>query len=201
MLIVDNLSIDYGKGNVLSHLNFRFREGNIYGNTGENGIGKSSLLNAIANIINYTGVIYSTALNNYLSETLYLPSDLFFYPKMTGAEYVLFYLKARKKQSISLSQWNEKFKLPLKHYISSYSSGMQKKLALMPILMIGGYLILLDEPFNSLDKHAVNTIIQILLEQNKVSSNIVIITSHNMEVLNSICSEIYQLNSSSLKLL
>lgn len=198
MLIIDNLTVNYGKGDVISSLSFTFKEGNIYGIIGENGIGKTTLLNAISNIINYRGVIYSDIVNNHLESLLYLPTNLFFYPKMTGEEYIKFYLKAKNKQFVNIDSWNDKFKLPLKQYVSSYSAGMQKRLALMVILMIQGYLMVLDEPFNSLDEYSVKLVTQELLNINQSTNNIIIIASHGKEILKTLCSEIYILSKSSL---
>jgi ABC-2 type transport system ATP-binding protein len=198
VLIIDNLTVNYGKGDVISSLSFTFKEGNIYGIIGENGIGKTTLLNAISNIINYRGVIYSDIVNNHLESLLYLPTNLFFYPKMTGEEYIKFYLKAKNKQFVNIDSWNDKFKLPLKQYVSSYSAGMQKRLALMVILMIQGYLMVLDEPFNSLDEYSVKLVTQELLNINQSTNNIIIIASHGKEILKTLCSEIYILSKSSL---
>jgi ABC-2 type transport system ATP-binding protein len=198
VLIIDNLTVNYGKGDVISSLSFTFKEGNIYGIIGENGIGKTTLLNAISNIINYRGVIYSDIVNNHLESLLYLPANLFFYPKMTGEEYIMFYLKAKSKHFLNIDSWNDKFKLPLKQYVSSYSAGMQKRLALMVILMIQGYLMVLDEPFNSLDEYSVKLVTQELLNINQSTNNIIIIASHGKEILKTLCSEIYILSKSSL---
>ena len=51
MLEINNLYKSYGNTKVLSHVNLKLEENKIYGLLGRNGVGKTTLLNIIANQI------------------------------------------------------------------------------------------------------------------------------------------------------
>jgi ABC-2 type transport system ATP-binding protein len=73
--------------------------------------------------------------------------------------------------------------------IDSYSTGMKKKLALLGILALDKEVIILDEPFNGLDVESVS-VLQIILQKLVKKNKTIIITSHIIESLTSICDSI-----------
>lgn len=195
MLIIDELTVTYGRSRVLDGLNFTFEDGKIYGIVGANGAGKSTLLNAISHYIDFDGRIWDTASSNYLEHLVYVPTDQFFYPKIKGIEHLRFFLQARRITHIDIGHWNTHFNLPLDHYVSTYSSGMRKKLGIMTSLLLPSRVYILDEPFNNLDVDTVHTAIELLKQHHAAHQNILIVTSHHLAYLQSMCDFIYELHA------
>ena len=86
------------------------------------------------------------------------------------------------------------FELPLNQYVSTYSTGMKKKLALMAILFQENRYIILDEPFNGVDIHS-NIIIVDIIRKLKDLGKTVIISSHILSTLRDTCDEIFLLSN------
>ena len=83
----------------------------------------------------------------------YLQSDAFYYPYMTGSEYLQ--IMAGGKLETEMAAWNKHFNLPLNEYVHRYSTGMKKKVGLLGVLLLKKDLLLLDEPTNGLDLETV----------------------------------------------
>lgn len=183
MVELDNVSASYGKNTVFESLNFQFNR-RIYGITGMNGAGKTTLLKIIAGVLRCQGSITSVLGTKYTEQLLYLPTVPFFYPKMTGREYLDFFFNARSiPRTDMIPSWNNEFNLPLENYVDTYSSGMKKKLALMAMLTINSPIMVLDEPFVSLDVKSIKSVCSILNSQHQKVNNLVIIASHNQTSL------------------
>ncbi|MDR1756345.1 MAG: ATP-binding cassette domain-containing protein [Culturomica sp.] len=190
MIDIRNLSKNFGTLQVLKNIDIRFEPGKVYGIIGENGAGKTTLFRCIAGLENYDGEIRSGLhpLKNYLG---FLPTDPFFFSKITGKEYIRLLCNARKKEMPNLESKNI-FDLPLNQYASTYSTGMKKKLALTAILLQENHYFILDEPFNGIDIHS-NIIVVDLIKKLKALGKTVLISSHIFSTLKETCDEIYPL--------
>lgn len=188
MITVEQLSKFYGRKQVLSGINLAFERGNVYGIVGENGAGKTTLFRCIAGLENYKGSISSNLhpLKNHLGLLLTEP---FFFPKITGKEYLQLLANARQTPLSNPTAKNI-FDLPLHQYVSTYSSGMKKKLALTAILLQNNEVFVLDEPFNGVDIQS-NMVITEIIKRLKAMGKTVIISSHIFSTLADTCDEIY----------
>lgn len=187
MITLKNLSKKYGTKQVLKDINFEFKKGNIYGIVGENGAGKTTLFNCISGIEKFDGTII-TKTNNFKDKLGYLMTELFFFDKITGKEYLQLLTYAR---GIKINDFNTKniFDLPLNEYISTYSTGMKKKIALTGVLLQENDVFILDEPFNGVDIQS-NIIITEIIQRLKQAEKTVLISSHIFTTLSNICDEI-----------
>lgn len=192
MIRIAGLYKSYGSKEVLKNINIEFSSGKIYGIIGENGAGKTTLFRCIAGLENYQGEIYSDLkpLKDHLG---LLFSDPFFFPKITGREYVRLLCNARGKEVPDIDASNI-FDLPLNQYVSTYSTGMKKKLALMAILVQGNECFILDEPFNGIDINGSIMLTEILLRLKQLNK-IVILSSHIFSTLSDTCDEIHILRN------
>jgi ABC-2 type transport system ATP-binding protein len=195
MIEVINLSKQYGVLKVLESVNIRFEKGKIYGIVGKNGAGKTTLFRCIAGLELYQGQIISemTPLKNYLG---FLPPESYFFPKMTAKEYIILLANARKRKIDNIENKNI-FDLPLNRYVSEFSTGMKKKLAIMAILLQGNTYFILDEPFNGVDIQG-NLIITEIIHKLKTLNKTVILSSHIFSTLTEICDEICLLHEGKL---
>ncbi len=195
MIVVNNLSKSYGNTMVFNNIHLQFSKGNVYGIVGENGAGKTTLFKCLAAFELFDGEIKYDAgvLKNVMG---FLPTDLFFFPKITGAEYVQLLCNARKVVLKNIEEKNI-FDLPLHKYAETYSTGMKKKLAIMAILLQQNDVFVLDEPFNGVDIQS-NLLIKELILKLKALNKIVIISSHIFSTLKETCDQLHLLKNGSI---
>lgn len=199
MITITNLSKSFKKNVVLKNINMELKEGNIYGLSGCNGTGKSVFLKLICGLYNpTTGCILYDG-KNYNKNNLYIPNlralieKPNFFSELTGMENLILLSKIQNKVSIDdiertlkdVNLYSEKDKK-----YSEYSLGMKQKLGIAQVLMENPAIIILDEPFNGIEKSSVDKIINILLEEKK-KGKIIIVSTHIKEDLEKLSDVIY----------
>ena len=197
MINIEHISISYGKQQVIENLDLQIYPAAIHGLVGLNGSGKTTLINAVCGLkeIEKGNILFH---NKPLirKDIAYLETVNFFYPKITGREYLsLFKLK---NKAFDIKGWNHLFDLPLDNFIESYSTGMKKKLAFLGILALNKPILILDEPFNGVDMETTQKI-KLIIKQLKDNGKTIIITSHIMESLISLSDTISYLAEKKIK--
>jgi ABC-2 type transport system ATP-binding protein len=193
MISIQNLKVSYGENNVLKSLSLTIPSYSIHGLVGLNGSGKTTLLNTLYGLKEkLSGSISYDSLPITKNKIAYLESSNYFYPYITGKEYLRMF--QTQNLSFNIDKWNELFELPLNKLVDDYSSGMRKKLALMGILSLNREILVLDEPFNGVDLETVHKIKSLLIKL-KESNKTIIITSHIIESLLSLCDLLSYLNN------
>ncbi len=197
MLKIENLSFSYdGSTPVLKNINVEFTENAIHGIVGNNGEGKTTLFQCLMGLLkNYDGDIYHSNLDNIRKNTGYLSTDMYFYPRITGKEYLQFqqYAKNIVLNEKELKQWNDVFELPLNKFAENYSTGMKKKLCLLSMILQNNKILLLDEPFNGVDMISNMMLKEIFLRFKKNTT--ILLTSHILETLTNISDDIVYMKS------
>lgn len=191
MLEIKNISVSFKDKNVLQNLNLEIEEGIILGILGKNGAGKTTLFESLYQSQKYSGEILWKNQKLLRQNISYLETENYFYPYITGREYLSYFAKDKLPKTIELA---EKFQLPLDKYVQYYSSGMKKKLALIGMLMLDKPINILDEPFNGVDFEGVHLLYDIIREL-KQSNKMVIISSHIIETLFHTCDRIVTLEN------
>lgn len=191
MLEIKNISVSFKDKNVLQNLNLEIEEGIILGILGKNGAGKTTFFESLYQSQKYSGEILWQNQKLLRQNISYLETENYFYPYITGREYLSYFAKEKLPKTIELA---EKFQLPLDKYVQYYSSGMKKKLALIGMLMLDKPINILDEPFNGVDFEGVHLLYDIIREL-KQSNKMVIISSHIIETLFHTCDRIVTLES------
>ncbi|MFT5336201.1 MAG: ABC-2 type transport system ATP-binding protein [Sphingobacteriales bacterium] len=191
MLRIEDLSKAYGVNKVLDCINLEFQKGMVYGIVGANGAGKTTLFRCIAGLEQFDGEVNSDS-KNFKDSLGLLFTEPFFFPKITGEEYIQLLLNARQKKGVVIADKNI-FDLPLDQYASTYSTGMKKKLALTAILLQQNDFFILDEPFNGVDIQS-NLILVEIIKKLKDLGKTVIISSHIFSTLAETCNAIFVLD-------
>ncbi|MEQ6389964.1 ABC transporter ATP-binding protein [Bacillaceae bacterium S4-13-58] len=169
-LQVKGLEKKFGNQIILSKVSFSVKKGEIVAILGPSGCGKTTLLRCLAGLEPVTSgdvVLNNKSVTNNTAEerpvVLMFQSPLLF-PHMTVIENVMFGLKQRKiprKQRLDLAlKMLEKTEMvPYKDsFPQSLSGGQQQRVALARALVMKPALLLLDEPFSSLDQHLKETL-------------------------------------------
>lgn len=191
MLEIKNISVSFKDKNVLQNLSLEIEEGIILGILGKNGAGKTTLFESLYQSQKYSGEILWKNQKLLRENISYLETENYFYPYITGREYLSYFAKDKLPKTIELA---EKFQLPLDKYVQYYSSGMKKKLALIGMLMLDKPINILDEPFNGVDFEGVHLLYDIIREL-KQGNKMVIISSHIIETLFHTCDRIVTLEN------
>ncbi len=197
MLKIQNLSLSYGKNQVLYDLEVVWKTGEAHGLVGLNGSGKTSLLQILYGLQKAdSGEIFWQEKPLSFKEIAYLPTEAYFYSRLKAKDYLLFF-KAQNP-NFDFQVWNELFELPLDKMIESYSTGMKKKLALMAVLSMDREIYLLDEPSNGMDMEG-NQILRKIVEVLCSKQKLVLITSHILAELKDTCSRIHHLEKGKIR--
>jgi len=192
MITLHNLAKTFGNKAVLVSINYQFEPGKTYGIVGENGAGKTTLFRCIAGLEKYTGIIdgSKTPIKNHLG---YLQSEFYTQSKLTAQEYIYLLTDARNIKIDDLSKKNI-FELPLNQYISTYSTGMKKKLALTALLLQKNDYFIFDEPYNGIDLQS-SILFTAILKKIKNAGKTILISSHIFSTLKETCDEIILLEN------
>ena len=190
MLEVRNLRKAFGRHVVLRDVSLTLRPGTIHGLVGANGAGKTTLINCLYGLeIDFMGTIRDSDGRALCEQTGLLPYEPYFYPRLTGREYLEFCLQARGRPLIDFAGWNKLLELPLDQYADEYSAGMRKKLALLALLVQQFDYLILDEPFNGLDLEA-NLLLKEILRRLRDRGTGILLTSHILGALTETADEI-----------
>lgn len=169
-LIIKNLSLGYGEKDhdtpVITKLDLELEKGEIGCLLGPSGCGKSTLLRAIAGFqsvykgsVTLNGRILSSDIENILPEQRrigYMFQDFALFPHLTIEKNIGFglqnFTKTERTHRISELLTLVDLEKEAKRYPHELSGGQQQRVALVRALAPKPELLLLDEPFSSLDE-------------------------------------------------
>ena len=203
MLEIINGYKKYKSLEVLSDINLKFEDGKMYAIIGANGSGKSLILKALSGYNKLTsGKVLQDGNeirknNNYIENAGIIIENPVVVNEYTINEN-LEYLKKMSENSkdIDLGKWYKYFEIEeyKEKRFSELSLGTKQKVALIQAFMHNPQNILLDEPFNALDKKAVIKVKELLIEEKKKGKLIIIVTHINDEILEE-CDEVIELEN------
>ncbi|MCR5082534.1 MAG: ATP-binding cassette domain-containing protein [Parasporobacterium sp.] len=186
---VSNLSKEYSEGNkVLNGLSFIIQKGALAGVVGANGSGKTTLFKVLSGLIrDYEGEyeivgqiknMTPKGIVSYLPEVRGLDTRAYVLNHLT--ELLMYKGIKRKIAEKSISDWLRRFEIEELKYrkISSLSKGNQQKLQIILSLASESEIIILDEPFSGLDITTVDSVMDVLLEENR-QGRTVLFSSHD----------------------
>lgn len=197
----------YGAHRVIKPLDLEIGEGLTW-LKGINGSGKSTLMKSIAGIIPSEGEIafddglsLRKSANQFRKRVHYTPAEPTFPLFLSGDEILQFYLKTRKSSPEQLSELCKLFGVDeyMNNKISSYSSGMLKKVSLVTGFIGKPTLLALDEPFTTIDKATQEILTDVIQENLQKGVNIIIASHHEVEALVPSISRTYELDNGELQ--
>lgn len=204
MLKINNLKKSFKNKEVLRGVTFSVNPGEIVCLLGNNGAGKTTLINCILKMIKPdSGIIEFDGKNifNYKNRSYFsqvgalLETSSNIYDYLTGMQNIEYFAGLMSLDTSSLKKadrYIDEFKLrsAIHNPAGDYSRGMQQKLALIIALMASPKLLLLDEPTLGLDIESKLSVIDILNNVVKEERMSVILTTHQMEVVQKLNSRI-----------
>ncbi len=200
------LKKQYAGKNVLDEITIVLGAGCIYGLVGPNGCGKTTLMRCICGFTRPTsGTV--TVLGKVIGKDCdFAPSTGIiietpgFLPHYSARRNLAILAgisgkadKARIDEVIRLVGLNPEDKKP----VGKYSLGMRQRLGIAQAIMENPQILILDEPFNGLDKDGVADI-HALLQSLKEQGKCVILASHSAEDIAKACDMVYELQKGEL---
>ena len=192
-LKIENLSVGYDTGVVLSGLSLSVEEGEFLSLLGPSGCGKTTLMKSIAGILPVErgrvllDGVDITKLPIHKRGTVIVFQDMRLFPHKSVAENVAFPLKMQgvpRDQRLARAE-----ELLQKVRMAGYgnrkpgelSGGQQQRVALARALAAEPKLLLLDEPFSALDENLREDMRSLVLELQREFNMTVILVTHDRE--------------------
>lgn len=191
----------FGKEQVLKGVSFRISAGNIYGVVGNNGSGKTVLMKCICGFmkcdrgrifVNGRQVGKEVDFPDRLGIIIETPG---FIPNLSG--YKNLTILASLKGWIGKNEIRETMKRVgldpgMKKPVAKYSLGMRQRLGIAQAIMEDPNVLILDEPFNGLDRYGVVEI-RTLLKELKADGKSILLASHNAQDIKELCDDVLDL--------
>ena len=192
-----NVSKSFGEEKVLKNVSHTFEKGKIHGIVGNNGSGKTVLMKCICGFlrpdegrifVNHVEVGKKTDFPEDIGIIIETPG---FLPHLSGTQNLKILANALTIRAV-LEQVG--LDPDMKKPVGKYSLGMRQRLGFPQALMEEPSLLILDEPFNGLDKHGVvhiRNVIKGLREEGKT----VILASHNQVDIDELCDTVCEMDA------
>ena len=205
---VTNLSKQFGEIKAVDNISFIVEKGGICGILSPNGSGKTTTIKSICNlIIPDDGEI--KIFSNSNRKSLNRISALFegtrnLYWKLTPRENLRYFCGIRgiggknieKEINFLLDRFNLTDKKDIA--VNNLSRGMQQKVAIAMTLIVKTDIILLDEPTLGLDVQSHVDIKNILEEISNELNKTILLSTHDMNLVQSICKDVVVINKGKL---
>jgi ABC-2 type transport system ATP-binding protein len=200
---VQQVSKSFGETEVLHEVSHDFEGGKIHGIVGNNGSGKTVLMKCICGFLLPTkGRIF--VYDKQIGRDMDFPEDAGiiietpgFLPNLTGKKNLELLASLRRRierEAIRQAIIRVGLDPDMKKPVGKYSLGMRQRLGIAQAIMENPSLLILDEPFNGLDKVAVvqmRSLIRELREQGKT----IILASHNQQDIEELCDTVCEMDA------
>ena len=201
MIEVKGLTKRYGKNVAVDHLNFRVKEGQIYGFLGPNGAGKTTTMNMLTGYLAASEGKILIDGHDISEEPMearrcigYLPEMPPLYLNMTPLEYLEFAAELKRlpkeQQDDAVRKVMEQTQIwdMQDRLIRNLSKGYRQRVGLAQALLGDPKVLILDEPMVGLDPKQIIEIRELIRSLGK--KHTVILSSHILSEITSICDHV-----------
>lgn len=200
---VDQVTKKFDTEEVLHPVTFSFCEGHIYGIVGNNGSGKTVLMKCICGflvptsgriLVNHKEIGKDTDFPEDVGLIIETPG---FLPNLTGFQNLEILASLRKKiGKAQIREAIEKVGLDpdLKKHVAKYSLGMRQRLGIAQAIMEDPSILILDEPFNGLDKAGVAQMHALILSL-KQKNKTILLSSHSQNDIDVLCDVVCEMDA------
>lgn len=198
---VEHVYKSFGKDVILHDVNLKIASGEIFGVVGNNGSGKTVLMKCICGFLKPDKGKIRVG-DQQVGKECDFPENLGviietpgFIPDMTGYQNlkILAALKGKiGKQEIRDTIVRVGLEPNLKKPVAKYSLGMRQRLGIAQAIMENPEVLILDEPFNGLDRAGV-TQMRKLLKELKAQGKAILLASHNAQDIEELCDRVHDM--------
>lgn len=200
-IIVEHVYKSFGMEQILTDVSMKVLPGKIFGIVGNNGSGKTVLMKCIcgflqpdSGIVRVNGKIVGKACD--------FPEDLGviietpgFLPNLTGYQNLKILASLKGiigKKEIRQVLLQVGLDPDMRKPVGKYSLGMRQRLGIAQAIMEKPKVLILDEPFNGLDKTGVGHM-RDLLQELKGQGKAILLASHNAQDIEVLCDEVHDM--------
>ena len=199
VLTVSALSKSFGQSRAVDSVDLEVRKGSIFGFVGPNGAGKTTTLSMITGLLRPdAGTVVVAGADVWRDPTTakrsigVLPDRMRLFDRLTGAQ-MLYYcgvLHGLDRETARSRTDDLAVALgldgSLDRPVRDYSIGMIKKVSLAAALIHSPAVLVLDEPFESVDPVSTAQAVD-LLKRFAAAGGTVVLSSHNMNLVERVC--------------
>ena len=202
-LEVRSLTIRYGEKIGVADLTFQVHPGEIYGLLGSNGAGKSTTMKTIvglqrpdAGIVKVFGFDPNREGVEAKRRLGYVPESPLLFDALTPWEFLEYVASVRGMERAVATRRAERYAAALQltpelhQPIATLSMGNRQKVLIVAALLHRPQLLVLDEPFHSLDPRSVRVARDLLRQHTSEGRGAVLLSTHTMEVAERLCDRV-----------
>ncbi|WP_110113430.1 sugar ABC transporter ATP-binding protein [Bacillus sp. CGMCC 1.16541] len=205
---MNNIYKAFGTNQVLTGVNFDLQEGEVHALMGENGAGKSTMMNILTGLHKRDeGTIFIDGKETYFANpkeaeqngVAFIHQELNVWPDMTVLDNLfigkelrspLGFLKTKEMKALAEKQFKKlAVTIPLEQEAGLCSVGQQQMIEIAKALMTNAKVIIMDEPTAALTEREIEKLFEVINALRKEGVSIVYI-SHRMEEIFAICDRI-----------
>lgn len=199
---VTNLTKRFGDTMAVDGIDLTVEAGTIFGIVGPNGAGKTTTLSMMTGLLRPDSGLVTVHGANVWSDPAaakrhmgVLPDRLRLFDRLTGSQFLYYagVLRGLPQATVRerMTQLANTFGLgdSLGRLVADYSAGMVKKISLAAALIHSPRLLVLDEPFESVDPVSVASIVDIL-HKYVAAGGTVVLSSHSMDLIQRMCDSV-----------
>ncbi len=206
---IENLTVSYGKRQILKGMSLKVPVGSIFGFLGVNGSGKTATIKTLlgfrpptsgrARVLGYDVVSQQKEMRMHVG---YVSETNSFYDFLTIPQLCVLSrdLHQQKWDQAAVDRLLKLFELPLNRHIRHFSKGMKAQLALCLALGHDPDLLILDEPTTVLDPVARQVFLKLLIKQVAMAGKTVFFSSHVLSEVEAIADHVAVLHDGRLVL-
>jgi ABC-2 type transport system ATP-binding protein len=201
-IVAQGLTKRFGDKVAVDALDLAVPRGSWFGLVGPNGAGKTTTIKMVVGLLRpdagsvaIDGVDVWPNPRAAKARLGVLPDDLRLFERLSGVELLTYIglLRGMERSEVDRRAAQLLDVLGLERsahdLVADYSTGMRKKVALAAALLHGPSVLLLDEPFESVDPVSSRVIVEVL-QQYRRSGGTVIFSSHVMDTVERLCDEV-----------
>lgn len=201
-LSVKGVSKSFGQRKALIDVGFDVPRGVFFGLVGPNAAGKTTLLRAVTGLaapdcgdIVLLGRPVWPDPSAIRACTGVLPDDLRLLERLSGRELLAYCGLIRRIDPIEVQRRTEQllevlgFGATADELVADYSTGMRKKIGLAAAMIHAPGVLVLDEPFESVDPISVRCLLDVLRAYQRAGGT-VILSSHVMDTVEKLCTHV-----------
>lgn len=198
MIEARSVSKHFGRRRVLSGLDIKIDEGETVALMGPNGAGKTTLLRILATLSEpSTGEVFVDGRSSYDDPIIarkaigFVGHSTYTYDDLTALENLRFYWRMYGLPAAEFLRIGTELlaRVGLSHRVNDraavFSKGMRQRLAIARALLHSPKVLLLDEPYSSLDQKGVDILSQVLAEERSRGCSILVVT-HDLQRISAV---------------
>ena len=207
MIETENLNLSIGKTEILKSISVSLEEGKIHGLIGRNGSGKTMLMKCICGFIRPTSgkitvdgkiIGKDTDFPENMGIIIETPGFIPYYSGLKNLKVLASLGGKLKNEDIRRSMELVGLNPDLRRHVKKYSLGMRQRLGLAQAVMEDPKILVLDEPFNGLDKEGVRDMREYLLSFREKGKTI-LISSHTAEDIEILCDTVHEMDKGNIE--